>query len=125
VIGEKRAVLACLAVYVGVTVWGAQMTTSAEFYVLAVAIGLAQGGVQALSRSMWSQMVPPERAGELFGFYNMLGKMAAIVGPVLMGGVALVTGSTRISILSITVLFFAGGLLLTRVPMPKPTSVRV
>jgi len=123
-IGEKRAVLACLAVYVGVTMWGAQMTTSAEFYVLAVAIGLAQGGVQALSRSMWSQMVPPERAAELFGFYNMLGKMAAIIGPVLMGAVALATGSTRISILSITVLFFAGGILLARVPMPKPASTR-
>lgn len=115
-IGEKRAILLCLAVYVGVTIWGAQMTSATEFYVLAVAIGLAQGGVQALSRSMWSQMVPEERAAELFGFYNMLGKMAAIVGPVLMGAVALATGSTRISILSISVLFFAGGLLLTRVP---------
>jgi UMF1 family MFS transporter len=118
-IGEKRAILLCLTVYVGVTVWGAQMTTAKEFYVLAIAIGLAQGGVQALSRSLWSQMVPPERAAELFGFYNMLGKMAAIVGPVLMGAVALATGSTRISILSITVLFFAGGLLLTRVPTPQ------
>jgi UMF1 family MFS transporter len=110
-------------VYVGVTIWGAQMTTAKEFYVLAVAIGLAQGGVQALSRSMWSQMVPPERAAELFGFYNMLGKMAAIVGPVLMGAVALATGSTRISILSITVLFFAGGLLLMRVGTDRKTEI--
>ena len=89
---------------------------------LAVAIGLAQGGVQALSRSMWSQMVPPERAAELFGFYNMLGKMAAIIGPVLMGAVAMISGSTRISILSITVLFFAGGILLMRVPEPSRTA---
>jgi len=122
-IGEKRAILICLGIYVCVTIWGAQMETSREFYVLAVAIGIAQGGVQALSRSMWSRMVPPERAAELFGFYNMLGKMAAIVGPLLMGAVALISGSTRISILSITVLFFAGGLLLARVPEPGKDSI--
>jgi len=124
VIGEKRAILACLAVYVAVTVWGAQMTTSREFYVLAIAIGLAQGGLQALSRSLWSRMVPPERSAELFGFYNMLGKMAAIIGPMLMGVVAMVSGSTRISILSITLLFFAGGILLMRVPEPGREPAR-
>lgn len=118
--GEKRTILGCLAVYVGVTLWGSQMQTATEFYVLAVTIGLVQGGVQALSRSMWSRMVPPERAAELFGFYNMLGKMAAIVGPLLMGGVALLTNSTRISILSVTVLFIAGGALLTRVKEQLP-----
>jgi UMF1 family MFS transporter len=116
--GEKRTILGCLCVYMGVTLWGSQMQSATEFYVLAVAIGLVQGGVQALSRSMWSRMVPPERAAELFGFYNMLGKMAAIVGPILMGGVALLTQSTRLSILSITVLFIAGGALLARVPEP-------
>jgi UMF1 family MFS transporter len=117
-IGEKNAILCCLMVYVGVTLWGAQMETQTEFYALAIAIGLVQGGVQALSRSLWSKMVPAERSAELFGFFNMLGKMAAIIGPVLMGGVALATGSTRISILSIALLFFAGGALLFRVQLP-------
>jgi UMF1 family MFS transporter len=123
-IGEKNAILCCLGVYVGVTVWGAQMQTQTEFYALAIAIGLVQGGVQALSRSLWSKMVPPERSGELFGFFNMLGKMAAIIGPVLMGAVALATGSTRISILSIAVLFFAGGALLWRVQLPRTAVAR-
>lgn len=121
--GEKRTILASLGIYVLVTIWGAQMETATEFYVLAIAIGIAQGGVQALSRSMWSRMVPTERAAELFGFYNMLGKMAAIVGPALMGAVAMISGSTRTSILSITVLFFAGGLLLSRVPEPSREPV--
>jgi UMF1 family MFS transporter len=117
-LGAKRTILLCLCVYVAVTTYGYGMQTEREFYVLACAIGLVQGGVQALSRSMWSRMVPKAHAAELFGVYNMLGKFAAILGPLLMGVVSLLTGSTRIAILSIAVLFVAGGLLLSRVPEP-------
>ena len=82
-------------------------------------IGLVQGGVQALSRSLYSRLIPPDEAAEFFGFYNMLGKLAAIIGPTLMGWVSLQTGNPRLSILSIAVLFIAGGALLIGVREPK------
>ncbi len=75
--------------YVGITIWGLMMTRKYEFYVLAIAIGLVQGGVQALSRSYYSRFIPEKKAAEYFGFYNMLGKFAAILGPALMGIVGL------------------------------------
>jgi MFS transporter, UMF1 family len=111
-IGSKRAIAIAIAVYVGVTVFAAQMRTAGEFYAMAVVIGLVQGGVQALSRSLFSRLIPASEAAELFGFYNMLGKFAAILGPALMGWVAVLTGSARISILSIAILLLAGGGLL-------------
>lgn len=114
-IGSKRAIMLGLAVYVAVTYFGYRMTTEREFLILAVMIGLVQGGVQALSRSFFSRLIPRAEAGEFFGFYNMLGKFAAIVGPSLMGWVALITGSARLSILSLSVLLLAGGALLLAV----------
>ena len=86
-----------------------------EFYFLAFAIGLAQGGIQALSRSMYARMIPADRTAEYFGFYNMMGKFAAILGPLIMGWMAATTGNPRAGILSLLVLFVAGGVLLTRV----------
>jgi MFS transporter, UMF1 family len=114
-IGTKRAILIAIGCYVGITGWGSIMDSEAEFYGLAVVVGLVQGGVQALSRSLYSRLIPRDEAAEFFGFYNMLGKFAAIVGPTLMGLVSVATGSARLSILAITVLLVAGGLLLWRV----------
>ncbi|HEX4353215.1 MAG TPA: MFS transporter, partial [Polyangiales bacterium] len=119
-IGTQRSILIGIVVYLGVTVFGYFMTSAFEFYVLAVVIGLVQGGVQALSRSFFSRLIPEAEAGEFFGFYNMLGKFAAVIGPALMGIVGLMTHSTRASILSLDVLFIGGGLLLTRVQVRAP-----
>ena len=83
-------------------------------------VGLVQGGVQLLSRSYFARLVPPERAGEFFGFYNMLGEFAAIIGPLLVGSVSYLTGSPRVSILSVIVLFAAGAYLLTLVRVSSP-----
>jgi UMF1 family MFS transporter len=121
-IGTRRGIALGLVVYVGVTIFGFFMTTAGEFYALAVVIGLVQGGVQALSRSYFSRLIPAEEAGEFFGFYNMLGKFAAVIGPALMGIVGVLTGSPRYAILSLVVLFAAGGFLLMRV---EPTAARV
>jgi len=66
------------------------MTQKNEFYILAMVIGLVQGGIQALSRSYYSRLIPKNKAAEYYGFYNMLGKFAAILGPVLMGLVGLI-----------------------------------
>jgi MFS transporter, UMF1 family len=115
-IGTKRAIYLGLAVFVGVTIWAYFMRTETHFYVLAAIVGTVQGGVQALSRSYFSRLTPRARAGEYFGFYNMLGKFAAVLGPLMMGLVALLTGNQRLSILVLAVFFIGGALLLHRVP---------
>ena len=90
------------------------MDSIREFFIMAVVIGLVQGGVQSLSRSFFARLIPAEKGGEYFGFYNMLGKFAAIIGPTLMGVTALLTDS-RTSILALLLLFGGGGWLLTKV----------
>lgn len=109
--GTLAGIFIGIAVYIGVTVWAVNMKEVREFYLLAVAIGLVQGAVQSLSRSYFGSLVPKERAGEFFGFYNMVGKFAAVLGPALMGTAALFVGS-RYSILSLVVLFVVGSILL-------------
>jgi UMF1 family MFS transporter len=118
-IGTKQSILLGIVVYLGVSVFAYFMHTATEFYALAVVIGLVQGGVQALSRSFFSRLIPEAEAGEFFGFYNMLGKFAAVIGPALMGIVGLLTRSPRLSMLSLVILFLAGGMLLARVPEPR------
>ncbi len=113
--GARTGIYIGLGVYTAVTLWGYFMQDVWEFYVLAVAIGLVQGGVQALSRSFYSRIIPKNKAAEFFGFYNMLGKFAAVIGPALMGWVGVLTGTPRASILSLILLFAAGGFLLSRV----------
>ncbi len=95
------------------------MNKEFHFYALAGAIGLFQGGIQALSRSLYSRLIRAEKAAQFYGFYNMLGKFAAVIGPVMMGTITLITGNVRYGILSIIVLFIAGGLLLYRVDIEK------
>ncbi len=118
-LGTKRMILVAIVIYLAVTIWAAFMNSVREFYVLAGAIGLVQGGVQALSRSFFSRIIPQDKSGEYFGFYNMLGKFATVIGPLLIGGAALAaraggmsaTGASRVGIASVSVLFLAGGIL--------------
>ena len=112
-IGPKPALYIGVAVYVAVTVWAYFMTTVAEFYVLAVVVGLVQGGVQAISRSLYARFVPAAQSGKFFGFFNMLGRFAAIVGPSLVAVTGLLTGSSRLGILSVVVVLVIGMVLLT------------
>ena len=86
----RKSIYLAIAIYMGITVWGTMMTQKHEFYILAVVIGLVQGGIQALSRSYYSRLIPKNQAAEYYGFYNMLGKFAVIMGPALMGIVGLV-----------------------------------
>ncbi|HED35771.1 MAG TPA: MFS transporter [Gammaproteobacteria bacterium] len=117
-VGAKKSILAGITVYGVITYLGYIMNSVAEFYMLAVLIGLVQGGIQAMSRSLYARMVPEGQAAEYFGIYNMLGKSAAIIGPLLMGVVALITENHRYSILSILVLFVLGAYVLSRVKEP-------
>lgn len=130
-LGPKKGIYIAIGVYMAATCWGVTMTRKEEFYGLAVVIGLVQGGIQALSRSYYSRLIPADKPAEFFGFYNMLGKFAAIIGPVLVAGVglamravlmppdpteaqALAIGmlAARWSIASLLVLFAGGALLL-------------
>ncbi|MFK7893371.1 MAG: MFS transporter [Granulosicoccus sp.] len=106
--GAKTGLWIGLWAYVMATVCAAFMTKVLHFYALAVALGLVQGGVQSLSRSLFSQLIPPGKNGEYFGFLNMLGKAAAVLGPLLVGVVAAGTGNSRIGLLSILLLFLSG-----------------
>lgn len=116
--GARAGVLIGLVVYTGVTCWAYVLKTPAEFFAVAVAVGLVQGGVQSLSRSFFGRLVPEGRSAEFFGFFNMVGKFGTVLGPILMGTVALLTGDPRSSILSLVLLFGVGGLLLYRVRDP-------
>jgi len=112
-LGARGGILLALALYAGATIWAANMAAVWEFYGLAATIGLVQGGVQALSRSFFARLVPRGSAAEFFGFYNMMGKFAAVIGPVMVGWVGWLSGHPRAGILSLLVLFAAGaGLLL-------------
>jgi len=86
----RKSIFLAITIYMGITIWGTMMTRAMEFYILAVVIGLVQGGIQALSRSYYSRLIPKNKAAEYYGFYNMLGKFAAIFGPALMGLVGLI-----------------------------------
>lgn len=118
-IGARNAIFIAIGVYLFISIWGAFMTDKREFYILAGTIGLVQGGIQALSRSFFARIIPVDKSAEFFGFYNMVGKFAAVIGPVLIGitGVAVKSlgyspdTASRVGITSISLLFIAGGTL--------------
>ena len=116
--GPKAGINVALMIYVLVVIWAWHMQAVWEFYGLAVSIGLVQGGIQALSRSLYARLIPVERAGAFFGMYNMLGKFAAVLGPLLVGVVSMLTSNPRSGILAILLLFVAGGLVLQKVRIP-------
>lgn len=120
-IGTRRAIYLGLAVFCGLSIWAYFMQTERQFYEMAIGVALVQGGVQALSRSYFSRLIPRERSGEYFGFYNMLGKFAAVLGPLVVGVVALATGDPHLSIMVLALFFVAGAVLLSQVRDPQPT----
>ncbi len=111
-IGTKTTLYLCIIVYICVCIWGSLMNHVNEFYILAITVGLVQGGIQSLSRSLFSRIIPSGSVSQFFGFYNMLGKFAVVIGPLLMGSVSLITKNPRYSVLSVIILFIAGGIIL-------------
>jgi UMF1 family MFS transporter len=118
-IGPKRGILIGLVVYAGITVYAMFLDTTAEFFAMAVAVGLVQGGVQSLSRSLFGRLIPEGKNAEYFGFYNMMGKFATVFGPLLVAVVASIAHDTRLANASIVILFIVGGGLLLRVPVKR------
>ena len=125
-IGPKRGLLIGLSIYVIVTSWAAFMVSVAEFFILACAVGIAQGGVQSLSRSLFARLIPEGKSAEFFGFYNMIGKFAAVLGPFLVAFAAAVTQNARSAVAAILPLLIVGALVLMRVgsDQGKPLKTR-
>jgi UMF1 family MFS transporter len=114
--GYKESLTFAIIVYIGVVLFSSQMDTATEFFIVAGIIGLVQGGVQAISRSYFSNLIPQDKAAEFFGFYNFIGKSSVFLGPFMVSGIALLTGSPSIGILSLLILFIPGLILLWKVP---------
>lgn len=121
-IGPRQGILIGLVVYAGITVYAYFLDTEGEFLALAIAVGLVQGGVQSLSRSLFARLVPEGKNAEFFGFFNMMGKFATVLGPLLIAVVAGVTHNERASIISLVLLFVIGGFLLWRVRVTPQDS---
>jgi UMF1 family MFS transporter len=117
--GAKRGILLAIGIYMLVILGASRMDRVEEFYALAIAIGLVQGGIQALSRALFAGFVPEGRTAEFFGFFNMVGKFAVVLGPGLVAAAAALTGDSRLSLLPILVLFLIGGGLLWRVDVAR------
>jgi MFS transporter, UMF1 family len=122
-IGAKHAVLGALGMYVIITILGFYMRTATHFVILAGLVGMVQGGVQSLSRSLFASMIPPHKSGEFFGFYSVFEKFAGIFGPLLFYIMIAATGSSRNAILSILVFFIVGAALLWRVDVAEGQRV--
>lgn len=122
-IGIKQAILIAIGGYICIAVIGSLVSKEWHFYIIATLIGCFQGGIQALSRSLYSRIIPSHNSAEFFGFYNMFGKFATIIGPPLMGYVAMATGNPRFGILAIILLFVLGGYFLLMVDVEEGERV--
>jgi UMF1 family MFS transporter len=114
-IGARTALFGGLSVYVVISVLGYFMRTELHFFLLAGLVGMVQGGVQGLSRSLFARMIPADRSGEFFGLFAVFEKFAGILGPLVFWLAIETTGSSRTAILSIVAFFVVGAALLARV----------
>ena len=117
--GSKRAVTIALSWYAIVAVGAMFITQNWHFWLMAVAVGMVQGGSQAISRSIYASMLPAGRSGHFFGLYNVSSKFAGIVGPALCGFVAQATSSLRLAVGVIALNFIAGMAILAGVDVDK------
>lgn len=109
--GAIRLIKMFILIYMGICVFGYQLDRAWEFWVLAVAVGICQGGIQALSRSYFGKLVPKEESNEYFGFFDIFGKFADFFGPMIMSACAIFLGSSSYGVLALIVLFAFGYLL--------------
>ncbi len=114
-VGAKRAIFVGLFGYTAIAFVGYGMQNARDFYLLAVLLGMVQGGTQALSRSLFASLTPPHRSSEFFGFYGVFDRVSGILGPAMFALATTVTGSGRLAILALVGFFVAGGALLAKV----------
>ena len=115
--GTKRMLKVGVLAYFFIVLFAAFFLKSAvEFWILAICVGLFQGGIQALSRSEYGKLIPKERANEYYGFFDIFGKYAAVMGTFLVSAFTQLTGSSSLGVLSIALLFIVGFLFLRAMP---------
>ena len=102
------SILGCLVTYLVISFLAYNLNSIFEFYFIASLIGLVQGGIQALSRSYFARLIPNSKHSEYFGIYNMLGKFAALLGPLVVGFITYITDDSRLGMLSISIFFILG-----------------
>lgn len=112
--GPLKLIKVFILAYIAICLFGYQLDKVWEFWVLAVAVGTCQGGIQALSRSYYGKLIPKEESNEYFGFFDIFGKFADFMGPLIISFCALVLGSSTYGILALVVLFVAGYLLVRK-----------
>ena len=106
--GTKRMIQVGIITYIIAVFFASQINSVEQIFILGALVGSAQGGIQALSRSYYAKIIPKENSNEFFGFYNVFGKFAAIIGPLVMSLVTDITGNARLSIFGILPLFIIG-----------------
>jgi UMF1 family MFS transporter len=122
-IDTRRGILLALLVYTVIAIWGYFLNSVIEFWFLAWMVAVVQGGSQALSRSLFTQMAPASKSGEFFGLFGIMEKFSAILGPLIFAWAATTFGSSRPAVLSIVAFFVVGGFLLTRVDVEAGRKV--
>ena len=123
-IGAKKAIYVGLFVYVLITIVGYNLRTTAQFLLLAFMVATSQGGIQALSRSLFATLIPKHRAGEMFGFFGVFDRFGGALGAIVFGLVLSATGSSRPAIFALIVFFVAGGFLLSKVNVARGVEAR-
>ncbi len=118
---SEKLIIVAIAAYTGIAVFAFFMSASWQFWVLAIFVGMFQGGIQALSRSYFAKIIPAERSGEFFGFYDICGKGASVIGTTMMGLVSQATGSVNCGV-GIIAVFFLIGLVLFIISTKQKTA---
>jgi UMF1 family MFS transporter len=120
--GPKLGIYIALLIYAGACLYATKMTVVREFYIMAIIIGLVQGGVQGLSRSLYASLIPSNQPGEFFGFYSMVTKFAHVLGPAMVAVAATLSEDPKWVLLTLIPLFVCGGVLLGLVRMTPAVS---
>lgn len=111
--GSMRMIKIFIFMYMGICVFGYGLDTEAEFWILAIAVGICQGGIQALSRSYFGKLIPKNEASEYFGFFDVFGKFADFFGPLIIAACAYFLNDSKYGVLSLIILFIAGFILIS------------
>ena len=119
----RRSILLALSVYSVVAIWAFFLNSTIEYWLMAWMVAVVQGGSQALSRSLYATLSPAAKSGEFFGFFGVMEKFSAILGPLIFAAAGIIFGSSRPAILSLIVFFILGGYLLTRVNIEKGKQI--
>ena len=120
--GAVRLISLCILAYFGIAVFAVFLSSPVHFWILAVAVGMFQGGIQALSRSHFTKIIPPEKSGEYFGLLDICGKGASLLGTLTVSAVSQITGNANLGVGAIAMFFLIGLFFFLRSVRPGQTE---